>query len=150
MLTPHIHSIYDPAPKRRQGNFPPSLTQQHKAGECDVNQIMARYRVTGLVSHTTGRAPLYGDYTAIGDFRAVQDQILSANSAFMALSAAVRKRFSNDPAEFVEFCQDPDNHDEAVRLGLISSEEPSDIKPSATPLAEVVGVSKGAPAPAAQ
>lgn len=157
MVSPQIHSLFNLPPKLRQGNFGPSLTQQHKANECDINQIMARYRVTGLVSHITGKAPLFGDYTAIGDFRAIQDKILSANSAFMELSSKVRKRFHNDPAEFVEFCQDPDNHSEAFKLGLIASEPAEKVidgsqvsTPPASALAAVVGVSKGVPAPVAQ
>ena len=44
---------------------------------------------------------------------------MAADDAFMALPAAVRERFNNDPAELVDFVSDVNNRSEAIDLGLI-------------------------------
>jgi hypothetical protein len=34
----------------------------------------------------------------------------------------LRARFSNDPAEFLDFCMNEENRDEAIRLGLVEAD----------------------------
>jgi len=98
-----------------------SMTQQSAAGECDINKIIQKYRSTGIVSHVSGRRPQYGDFTAIGNFQDVQAKVLLANESFAQLSSVVRRRFNNDPSEFIAFVQDPNNRAEAEALGLIET-----------------------------
>lgn len=103
----------------------PSMTQQAAAGECDINQIMKKYQKTGIINHLSNRAPSFGDFASIGDFQAVQAKILQANDMFNQLNSTIRKRFDNDPAQFVDFCQNPANQAEAISLGLVQPPEKS-------------------------
>lgn len=98
-----------------------SRTSQEFAEDADVNVIMARYIKTGTI-------PVYLDQQAlVGDlhewsYHDMQNAIAEANSAFAALPAAVRARFDNDPAKFVEFASDDKNVTELRELGMLSPE----------------------------
>lgn len=133
-----------------------SLAQQHELEETDINVIVKRFGVTGMLPQRT-LPPLFGDFTDVVDFREAQTKIREAQEAFDALPAEVRFRFGNDPAEFVEFATDEANIDELRKLGLAKAVEaakveaaaggvPGDASPasSAAP-APVAGVSAGAP-----
>ena len=97
--------------------FDESKTVQSGKEEADINVIVKRFGITGVVP-TNVRVPLYGDFTEIGDFREAQNAILLANASFMAMPAEVRLRFDNDPQAFLEFCSNPANLDEMRKLGL--------------------------------
>ncbi|QXP08320.1 MAG: internal scaffolding protein [Arizlama microvirus] len=103
------------------------LTQQHFAQDCNINNIMERALRTGRLPESQERASkaFYGDVTSI-DFRMIQEVITDATSAFMELPANIRKRFRNDPAELLEFTEDPQNYEEAISLGIISRPHQSD------------------------
>jgi len=103
----------------------PSLAQQHMKDECDINNIVERFGVTGQLPEVPAYAPSYGDFTGIGDYRDALDKVLAADEAFMALPAKVRERFDNDPALLVDFISDINNRSEAIELGLI----PPPVKP---------------------
>lgn len=47
------------------------------------------------------------------------DIVIRAQEAFDALPSSWRTKFNNDPANFVDFCQDPNNRDEMIKLGMI-------------------------------
>lgn len=94
-----------------------SLTVQSQAEEADINTIVKRFGVTGMLP-LVERPPLNEDFTEVFDFRSAMDMILAAQRSFEGLDANVRKRFGNDPAEFVEFCGNPDNLDEMRKMGL--------------------------------
>lgn len=97
----------------------PSLTHQSFAKDCDIRNIMKQYKRTGLVSHMTTASALYGDFTNVPDYRESLDVVINAQAAFMELPAEVRSRFSNDPAQFLDFVHNPDNRDEMIKLGMI-------------------------------
>lgn len=100
----------------------PVLTKQEFIGECDINNIVERaIRTGGIVEHVAARVARYGDVSSIPDYQSALDQINRAQGMFMDLPWKVRERFANDPGKFIAFCQDPANHDEAVRLGLIQT-----------------------------
>lgn len=99
----------------------PSLTNQQFARECDINVIVSQFQKTGLVTHLANGAPQSGDFTDFGDstyFQSAQNYLIEAQSAFDALPAEVRARFSNDPAKLLDFVNNQDNQDEAIKLGL--------------------------------
>lgn len=99
------------------------LTRQEFADECDINVLMRRYETTGLMP---GDASLmnYGDFTELPDFMTAMNTVARANEAFAALPATVRRRFGNDPGEFVEFVSNPDNIGEVRKLGLAADVPP--------------------------
>lgn len=130
-----IRKLYD-MPKEKKEKTPVygnSRTQQHFKDECDVNRIVEKYKVTGfLVDPLIKRTvqPMYGDFCEMPDFTEAQLMIAKAREGFEALPAYLRKRFNNDPFEFVRFCSDADNREEMERLGLI---EPKEVIPATVP-----------------
>lgn len=105
-----------------------SKTQQQFKDECDINTILKRFGVTGLVPGN-GRVPAYGDFTGISDYRSALHAIMEAEDSFMSLPSDVRERFGQDPAKFVDFCLDPANLEEARKLGLAPPAEPAPAPP---------------------
>lgn len=114
-----VRSSYSPR-KRVQIDFDePSLTKQCFSQECDINAIMARSAESGFISHGNSDMPRYGDFTDVVGYQESLNIVMKAQQSFSSLPAQVRSRFSNDPANLLEFVQNPDNYDEAVALGLV-------------------------------
>lgn len=122
--------------------------QAHKA-ECDINNILARYRRTGILDFQQKHEPQYGDVTSI-DFQAAQFLIAKANGMFAAMPAALRARFDNEPAKFLAFVNDERNRNEAEDLGLLKAKpaEPEKAPEGAVP-APVVSPTAAAATPPA-
>ena len=100
-----------------------TLTQQHFKDECDINNILRQFNITGLLPEHT-LSPRYGDFTGIGDYHTALNQVIAAEDEFMSLPAHLRARFGNDPAQLIEFLDNNENLDEAISLGLV--EKPAD------------------------
>jgi len=95
-----------------------TLTQQQFAEECDINNIMQKFGMTGLLP----QAPLtasYGDFSGVNDYHTALNAIIAAEEQFDALPAQLRSRFDNDPAKLIDFMENPDNRSEAEELGLV-------------------------------
>lgn len=114
-----------------------SLAQQHFKEECDINTILEKFNITGILPEQP-LSPRYGDFTGIGDYHTAMNRVFAAHEEFEALPAKIRARFSNDPAQLIEFLENSENRSEAEELGLIEK---------AT--AEVVEVAKTTPEKAA-
>ena len=97
-----------------------SLAQQHFKDECDINNILRQFNITGLLPENT-LSPQYGDFTGVQDYHSALNQVIAAEDEFMALPATLRARFNNDPAKLIEFLNNPENKNEAVSLGLINN-----------------------------
>jgi phage internal scaffolding protein len=102
----------------------PSLTQQQFAEEADINTIVDRFLRSGVMPTPT-QMPQYVDYEGVFDFQSAMNVVRAADENFMRLDAKVRSRFNNSPQEFLEFFANPDNQDEAIRLGLAIPRSPS-------------------------
>ena len=100
----------------------PSKTKQAFKKECDVNLIVANAMKGALVTHLNRYQPYYID-AADGpvDFHEAMCRVIEARQAFDAMPAHVRDRFANDPGLLLDFLGDPDNADEARKLGLLPS-----------------------------
>lgn len=94
-----------------------SLTKQSFKDECDVNNVLKRYRETGLFPTDMGPG-MYGDFSEVTDFQSAFEAIQEANAAFASLPANIRDYFKNDPATFIAFAEDPNNLDAMVDMGL--------------------------------
>lgn len=107
---------------------------QASRDETDINTIVKRFGLTGQLPQNI-RTPLEGDFTNAIDFRTAMDAIVAADRSFSAMPADVRKRFGNDPADFVDFTTARDstgklvNLDEMRKLGLAVPEEIVTIPP---------------------
>jgi phage internal scaffolding protein len=96
-----------------------SLAQQHFKDECDINNILRQFNITGLLPEAP-LSPRYGDFTGIGDYHSALNQVIAAEDEFMSLPAQIRARFENDPTQLIEFLDKPENINEAIKLGLVN------------------------------
>jgi len=96
----------------------PSLTRQSEMAQCDINTIMARFERTGVLDHASKYEGRYGDFTDTPDYLDAMNIVVEAEQMFGDLPAKTRKRFGNDPAEFLQFVGDPKNLDQMVEMGL--------------------------------
>lgn len=123
-----------------------SLTKQSFAEEVDINTIVKRFNLTGELPSGV-RVPEYADFEGVFDYHSALNAIAAAHESFDAMPAQVRARFNNEPGAFVDFCNDPDNLDEMVKLGLAVK---LDQKESDVPAAPAAGDGKSDSAAAAQ
>lgn len=96
----------------------PSLTKQAFKDECDINNILKKYKNTGLLTHVQAARSRYADFTAVSDYQSALNAVLEAQDAFQDLPANIRERFNNDPMSFVSFIDNPANDEQAIQLGL--------------------------------
>lgn len=113
----------------------PSKTKQAFVKECDVNNILKQYEKTGVLQHISRYAPFFADVSAMPmDFHEAMNLVTSAQQMFEGLPAELRRRFLNSPGELLDFVQNPENEDEARKLGLLPPKRPDAVE--ATPKAE--------------
>lgn len=96
-----------------------SMTDQSFEPQSNVNNIMAKYRKTGQISHLSRKQGIYADVSEVPDFMTALTIVNDATQKFMDLPSDIRKRFGNDPANMVDFLADPKNQKEAIELGLM-------------------------------
>ncbi|NBN98545.1 MAG: hypothetical protein EBV19_04795, partial [Flavobacteriia bacterium] len=96
----------------------PSLAQQHFKDECDINTILQRFNITGMLPESP-LSPRYGDFTGINDYHTALNRVMAAQDEFELLPAQIRARFDNDPSKLIEFLEDETNRPEAEELGLV-------------------------------
>lgn len=110
-----VSRVFDPSLGRVRSEF---------KKECDIKHIVDKYLRTGSASSPSVK-PEFGDFTSSLDFHAAQNVLLDASTSFNSLDSALRDRFRNDPAEFLDFVNDESNFDEMVELGIIDRPDPS-------------------------
>lgn len=110
-----------------------TMTKQSAKAECDVNNIIRQFDRDGVLPHLRDTIPEYVVFTEdelVGsagfDYHQALNVVRAAQDGFEALPAELRKRFHNDPGEFVAFVDDPANRDEAVELGLVRRRPPAE------------------------
>ena len=109
-----------------------SATKQSFAEECDINNIVARFNLSGQLPEGGIRPPLYEDFTQAMDYRECLDVVIRGQQEFGKLPAELRARFGNDPGVFLDFVEDPANASELVKYGLASTRvEPAAAVPPA-------------------
>lgn len=97
----------------------PSRTRQEFTQECDINRIVDQFNRTGKLPYPGRKAlGLYADVSELPDFKSSLEFVIYAKESFNRLDVNVRKRFHNDPQELLEFLKNPDNTEEAIKLGL--------------------------------
>lgn len=112
-----------PPPTRRKHAIyftEPTRTQQHQKDAVDINNIMKRYVKTGIIDHVNKYQGQYGDIPALS-YHEAMNQVIRADEMFLDLPSQVRKRFDNDPSQFLAYVQDPANADSLHDMGLTTS-----------------------------
>lgn len=95
----------------------PGRTKQSMKEECDVNNIVARFDLTGLLDHLAEGVPVYEDVSELGDYRTALDNVRAAQEYFDGFPAAVRAEFGNDVARFMTYLSGASEAD-LRKLGL--------------------------------
>lgn len=113
-----------------------SHVQQAYKEECDVNNIVARFKKTGELPNMVKGNPEYGDYSDPVDYQAAHNILIKAAEQFSGLSAETRKKFDNDPARFLEWAGDSRNKKEMAHLGLLTPEAAKSILEQIQPTSE--------------
>lgn len=133
---PKLYTIYDPPQDpgidftvldESTGEYvpEPSLTEQSHKDSCDINKILERYARTGELPTMINSDPRWGDFTDVPSYQKALEIVGHAQDQFESLDAPIRKRFGNDPQEFLAFASDPKNLPEMVKLGLATERGPS-------------------------
>lgn len=104
----------------------PGKTEQAHKKATDMNYILRDYARTGFVRHANKNAGRYDD-VSVTDFQEAMFLVTRAQEMFQSLPGAVRKRFGNDPAEFLDFVQDPANLKEMAGMGILKGNDGIDI-----------------------
>ncbi|AXH77035.1 MAG: internal scaffolding protein [Microviridae sp.] len=101
--------------------IPPPRTKQSFLPQCDINNIIKEFSITGQITHVSAQAArgAYLDLPEVMDYQESLNTLQRASEAFQSLPAKVRDRFGNDPAQFLEFCGNPENRNEMGELGLL-------------------------------
>lgn len=119
------------------------LTEQSHKDEVNINNIVKRHGIDMIqkVAQLNQGEYLMDDIPT-NDFMESMNIVLKAQQTFSQLPSEVRKQFNNQPAEFMDFVQNPDNGQALVDMGLaqrITSPEPITVRvepPTETPPAE--------------
>ena len=126
--TPQKTFITAYGPKLKQQIFfeGQGRTKQSFKDECDINTIMAQYVKTGVLP--SAYDPNSGQFLdATGyEYQAAMELVASANSMFHNLPSAVRSRFENDPAKFLNFVENPDNASALAAMGVRREQPPNE------------------------
>lgn len=101
----------------------PSLTQQQFKQDADLNVIVKRFGITKAHIPAPGATDprYYGDFSDAFDLSEALHRTRTAQEHFESLPAELRNRFANDPVRLLDFVMDPENKDEAVKLGLLKN-----------------------------
>lgn len=98
---------------------PVSLTHQSEKNSCDINEIMKKFEKTGILEHRNSFEGQYGDFTGLPqDYHESMNAVIAAEEMFTTLPSRIRRRFANDPGNFLDFVANPDNAKELVKMGL--------------------------------
>ena len=134
---------YHPHPRVQLTCSDATRAKQSFSADCDINNIMARYQKTGIITHVAAQQGDYKDLPNYEDFHASMNAVAAANSSFASLPSSVRSRFENDPGKFLDFVQDEANADEMVSMGLSNPSQelpiPAPTEPEPAPSAEADG-----------
>ncbi len=85
-----------------------SRTKQSFSDECNINNIISRYQISGTVSHLAKHEANYGFATS-ADLHEAMNIVSTAESMFAELPSEVRREFGNSPMRFLDFVQDEEN-----------------------------------------
>ena len=101
----------------------PSLTDQSQYKDTDINNIVRKYQVTGLLD-SPGSVPFetlqYGDATLLPDYQTALDLVNNVQEEFSSLPSEVREKFGHDPMQLLDALQDPTKKEMLQDIGLIS------------------------------
>lgn len=77
--------------------------KQSMRDECDVNNIVAKYESTGVLTHLNATQASWADVSEVGGYREALEKVDAVKEAFYQLPSELRAQFENDPAQYLDF-----------------------------------------------
>jgi len=111
----------------------PRLVDDSLAAACDINNIMDKFKKSGMLPHFPERIPRFTDNTNIPSLEEAQEIYNRAKNAFMQLPAQIRKLMDNDPTQMDDFLANEDNAAIMKKYGLLIDKKADAIVPSIAP-----------------
>lgn len=99
--------------------FEKTLTEQHHAKMCDINNIIKKYGKDMVMQNVDIMDGELNNITGL-DYKTAMDIVANAQSGFEAMPSEIRNKFDNDPSKLLDFVQNPANVEEARNLGLVA------------------------------
>ena len=130
-LNTRVSSIWDRKRVVTDYSSEPSLTKSEFKDECDINNVVSRALRTGILPGVDKEA-LYGDFSEITDFATAQVKIAEAKQSFEQLPSDIKEQFDNDVTKLLDWIDNPDNEEEAKKLGLLPGEVSSEANANTT------------------
>lgn len=93
----------------------PSLTDPQYKDDNNVNYFIKRYHQTGEIPNFKGTLQ-YGDFTHVGSYQDALNRVIEAKEKFMEFPSRIREQFNNDPNQFFNWVNNPDNNEEIKEL----------------------------------
>jgi len=107
-------------------NTAKSKTQRQFKDQTDFAAIMKKYSPSqreAFLNSPLANA-VYSDLTSLpATYQEALDLAIAAKDSFMLLPLPVRKKFSHDPQQLMDFLDNPKNREEAIKLGLVRGPE---------------------------
>lgn len=107
-------------------------TQQHFGEKVDINNIVAKYRKTGIIEHVKRAKERYGDFTDLANYANNLDKVAKAQQSFEMLPAELRNHFKNSISGFFDYIKNPNNREQCEKWGIF---EPKKEAKAGTPAA---------------
>lgn len=108
----------------------PLLTEQAHAKSADINEIVRRHGINTFdrqyVQMLQSGEFRFDDVSG-NDFHEASVIIAKANQSFGQLPSELRAKFDNDPSQFLDFVQNPDNSEQLIELGLATPPAPDPV-----------------------
>jgi phage internal scaffolding protein len=104
-----------------------SRTKQSFVQETLIQNILRKYRQTGVISHSNQNPVQHGDFIGSMDYKSSLDRIAEVEEEFASLDADTRKKYENDPLVFLEAVEDGtfEVYQEPIQLELEDAIEAS-------------------------
>lgn len=114
-LHPHRRRVQTPMPEG-------SIVQSEFAKEADINYLVEKHVRAGI-PFPTQTLQDFRDVSGAVDFQAAQDIIIKARETWYALDPKIRRHFGDLPQNFLSALEDPERHEELIRLKVIKRPE---------------------------
>lgn len=125
MAKKELYSFLHPHRRRVQTVMTPdSITQSEFAKEADINYLVEKHVRAGIPFPTQTLAD-FRDVSGAVDFQEAQNIIIKARETWYSLDPKIRRHFGDQPENFLSALEDPERHDELIRLNVIKRPEPA-------------------------
>jgi len=101
-------------PRKQVKAYKDGRTKQSFRDECDINLIMQRAAQGGTISHLAKFEGIYADFSDF-DFQEHTQKLTRGREVFDDLPAEIRREFSQSPAAFFKYVNDPANKDDLLK-----------------------------------